>query len=225
MKKLIAAIVILAWAGINTAHSQSDTSHQPIVVPDDAIAIDLEDDEVISGTDDLIYDNIKAQPHLQQKNSTSEAPYRSSQRPQAQRGHEVTPNARMHMRESNYSSVFCEVEALIGNDIALGANLTFMSYRWGMYGSFLNGLYSNWGSFGVAFRPFAEPSPIDFQLYTGPAFGIGFGYEFGCRFAEGSYSSNSAFSAFSGSIGYANVGGFTYMTFGISILLTVLYIL
>lgn len=219
MKKILTAIVLLAWAAANTAHAQSDTVRQSIVVPEDAVAVDLDEDEVVNGTDDLIPNNSKTQP--QQQNLSGQTYI--NQRPRAQRDHGITPNARMHLQESNYSSVFCELEGMVGfNDVAAGAILSYMSYRWGMYGSFLFGVNSNWGSFGVALRPYAQPSPLDFHLYAGTAFGMGLGYEFGFRFAYNGRLNNSGFAAVSGSLGCIRIDGITYVTIGISPLLLLL---
>ena len=124
-----------------------------------------------------------------------------------------------------YSRYFLEWESLWGgNGMALGMNFAYLPKRWGFYCSLLpldistSQYLTSWFTFGAALRPVTRPSSIDWHIYTGPAFGRGNGWEIGTRFAAA--NQQSQFSWFSGSIGTMYVGGRSYLTIGLSLLLS-----
>lgn len=204
MRKIFTIAILLVMAGFVPAFGQSEV-HDTIVVPADAVAVDVNDDEVVSSSDDLSFDK-KTVP--------------MSQSVRQQRGIEMTPSMAMHMPKDEYAKFFVEGELLMGNDIALGVHAAYLPKQWGFYGSYLCGVASDWGSFGVVYRPVATPAVVDWQLYCGPAISNeGIGFEAGMRFAEGAYQNEFPLSLISGSVGVIGMNGCTYVTLGFSLAL------
>ena len=114
-----------------------------------------------------------------------------------------------------YSHYFCELKYVFGADYVRGCEFAYVGRHWGGYGSLMGGYNSLWATGGAAVRPFAGGKGLDWQLYGGIAFNGELGYEFGTRFAIA--NSGSAFSLWSATVGFLNVGNCSFSTLGISI--------
>lgn len=120
-----------------------------------------------------------------------------------------------------YSRYFLEGVMMCGFDhLALGIDLAYVPEHWGVYASLLegvsfqSGLNADWMTMGLVWRPVTEPAKLDWQLFTGPAFGIGNGWELGTRFAA--TNQGSRFSWLSGSVSMMSLAGRSYFTIGLS---------
>lgn len=204
MRKTITIAILLVMAGLAPAFGQSEV-RDTVVVPASAVAVDMDDDEVVSSSEDLLFD---------------QKTVRMSQAVRQQRGIEMTPSMAMHMPKDEYAKFFAEGELLVGSDVALGLHAAYVPKQWGFYGSYLRGVLSDWGSFGVVCRPVTTPAMVDWQLYCGPAISNeGIGFEAGMRLAEGAYKNEFPLSLVSGSVGVIAMNGYTYLTLGFSVAL------
>ena len=116
-----------------------------------------------------------------------------------------------------YYTFFLEGELLAGrHDHALGANFTYLPKRWGFYTSVLAGGRHTYLSLGAALRLSGYESSVDWQLYGGIGGGGNhLGGEIGLRLAL--RRNYGEFCWTSLSTGYANYGGYGFLTFGASL--------
>ena len=119
---------------------------------------------------------------------------------------------------SRYCSLFVEGTVIAGrHDIGIGGNFTYLPKRWGFYVTANAGKRHTYLSAGVALRLSGYESSLDWQLYGGVGGGgQHLGGEVGLRVAL-PQRDNSKFCWTSASIGYANYGGYSYFTGGLSI--------
>lgn len=116
-----------------------------------------------------------------------------------------------------YYTFFLEGELLTGrHDHALGASFTYLPKRWGFYTSVLAGVHHTYLSMGAALRLSGYESSLDWQLYGGVGGGgHHLGGEAGLRMAF--RRNHGEFCWTSLSAGYANYGGYGFLTFGASL--------
>lgn len=215
MKRFI-TLTLMAWVGLAPALSQIDNENAKT----DSGAIDLSGiaiDDTTAASDNIYHpmDATSTQHDDEVVGYSSDMRFEQNV-PLANR-HTVNNSVRFHSR--SYSKFFLELEGLYGfDDVALGANFSYVPRRWGCYGSFLVGSWSYWGSAGAVLRPVIEPSELDWQLYAGPAFGFDcIGLEVGTRLALGR-DAGSDFSWLSGSVGMIRlIDGSRYYTIGLSL--------
>lgn len=119
--------------------------------------------------------------------------------------------------DSRYCNIFVEGAMLAGrHDAAFGGSFTWLRKRWGIYGSALGGRRHTYMNLGVALRLSGYQSGLDWQLYGGiGGGGHHLGGEAGVRVALP--KRNSEFCWSSVSLGYANYGGYGFMTAGLSL--------
>ncbi len=229
MKKILTLLLAMAWLPLWGQVVVPDSTGRAI--PADSIAVDEDDDDDEPNV-------IGARPQPRQTkgeanvlgspiyydldgNAIGGNDRRATASP---RHHRQRPSGTYRMPEHhylnnvgrNFNSYFFEVETLIGiNDLALGANFTYLPERWGLYGSALGGNRRNYFSLGPALRLSGRDSRLDFQLYGGAVFGHRAGGEVGLRLAGP--SRNSEFCWASASMGLMFLGNDTYLTIGLSL--------
>lgn len=119
--------------------------------------------------------------------------------------------------DSRYCNIFVEGTLLAGShDVAIGGSFTWLRKRWGFYGSMLGGKHHTYMSLGVALRLSGYASSYDWQLYGGlGGGGRHLGGEIGVRMALPKRSGEFCWTSVS--LGYANYGGYGFMTIGLSL--------
>ena len=119
--------------------------------------------------------------------------------------------------DDRYYTFFLEGEVIAGlHDHAVGANFTYLPKRWGFYTSALVGNRHTYLNIGAALRMSGYESACDWQLYAGVGGGgRHLGGEAGLRFAL--RKNYGEFCWTSLSVGYANYGGYSFVTFGASL--------
>lgn len=189
----IAALLGLLCLVGNTTWAQTPITTPSVTLP----TIPNDDDTIVGGTDDLIF---------------------SSKIPMAGN---PTVNRLIGLQtyDEPYSHLFCEIEWLFGGETTgAGFNFAYVPKHFGAYMSLMADEYDPWFTIGAVWRPFTKPAGLDWQIYGGPAFTYGIGYEVGTRFsanAKGNFS--SAWSWISGSLGVITINGTSYTTLGISL--------
>ncbi len=118
---------------------------------------------------------------------------------------------------SRYCSLFVEGTLITGrHDSGIGGNFTYLPKRWGFYITANAGRRHTYLSAGAALRLSGYESSLDWQLYGGiGGGGRHLGGEVGLRVAPPQRSSKFCWT--SASIGYANYGGHSYFTGGVSL--------
>lgn len=116
-----------------------------------------------------------------------------------------------------FCSVFLEGELLAGrHDVAFGGNITYLPKRWGFYVSALGGLHHSYLTLGAALRLSSPSASLDWQLYGGVGGGgRHLGGEVGIRMALPKRSGKFCWTSVS--MGYANFGGYGFITAGLSL--------
>ena len=200
-------------------------------IPADSVAVDEEDDEPnVIGAQPSVRKpkgeaNILGAPVYYDRDGgvRGEHPrhYRNGEAPSSGR-YQMPKHHYLNNLGTNFSSFFFEIETLLGpRDIAIGANLTYLPERWGVYGSALYGHYRNYWSVGPAVRLSGRDSFFDWQLYGGAMFADRrLGGEVGIRIA--SQARRSEFCWTSASLGWAFINGDSYLTVGLSLEVTAL---
>lgn len=119
--------------------------------------------------------------------------------------------------DSRYCNIFVEGAMLAGgHDVAVGGSFTWLRKRWGVYGSAFGGRRHTYLNLGVALRLSGYQSGLDWQLYGGVGGGgRHLGGEAGVRIALP--KRNGEFCWSSVSLGYANYGGYGFLTAGLSL--------
>ena len=119
--------------------------------------------------------------------------------------------------DSRYCNIFVEGAMLSGrHDVAFGGSFTWLRKRWGFYGSVLGGIHHTYLNLGAALRLSGYRSAFDWQLYGGVGGGgRHLGGEIGLRLAL--RRNYGEFCWTSVSLGYANYGGYSFMTAGLSL--------
>lgn len=117
---------------------------------------------------------------------------------------------------NEFNAFFFEMEGLFGNnDIALGANFTYLPERWGIYGSLLGGINHGYVSVGPALRLSDNGGLLDWHLYGGVMLSNHLGGELGFRVAlpkrDGRFCWESV------SIGGGVIGRHPFFTCGLSL--------
>lgn len=193
-------LLMLLFVGVGFAWGQSPRNPR---APEGYHPVEANEDVVIGGTDDISFDQ--------------SVPLNGNNTVNHMLGRSIYSNP--------YSRYFLEWEGLFSEyGLALGMHFAYLPKRWGFYCSLLplemsvSQYTTSWASFGAVLRPIIEPAGIDWHIYTGPAFGRGNGWEIGTRIAAA--HQNTQFSWLSGSIGTMFVGGRSYFTIGLSILLS-----
>ncbi len=116
-----------------------------------------------------------------------------------------------------YCSFFLEGEMLAGrHDAAFGGSFTYLRKRWGFYGSVLGGYRHTYLTLGAAVRLSGYQSGLDWHLYGGlGGGGRHLGGEVGVRMALPKRSGKFCWTSVS--MGYANFGGYSFFTAGLSL--------
>ena len=117
-----------------------------------------------------------------------------------------------------YSRYFVECILAVGDSYnGGGISVAYLPKRLGGYASFIGTDETLIFSGGLALRPVATESFMDWQLYGGAAVGNGMGIEYGTRISANANGNGGAFSWLSGSVGRIVFSQTRYTTFGLSI--------
>lgn len=124
----------------------------------------------------------------------------------------------------NCSSIFFEGVVFWGGshfsekvDAGFGISMAYVPRHWGAYGTLSFPDYGLMGSCGAVLRPFANPSFLDWQLFAGPAFYKGAGFEAGMRFSGTRQSNHGDFAWMSASFSYIYLPDWTFFNVGVSL--------
>lgn len=122
------------------------------------------------------------------------------------------------------SSFFLEGTLLLGSDIdgttpagGAGLSVAYLPQHFGAYGTanlMRDGIE---GSIGLAWRPFTHSRIVDWQLFAGPAFYHGVGFEGGMRFSATKRHNRGEFSWMSASVSYVSLPRWQFVSIGLSI--------
>ena len=194
MKKLIVIALLLMGGTVWAQDVVRDTVAK--AVPVTAVdTIDIDDNDTI---DYDVYGNV-------QGSGSNSAVYH---RPE----HHYLNNL-----DSRYCNIFVEGAMLSGrHDVAFGGSFTWLRKRWGFYGSVLGGIHHTYLNLGAALRLSGYRSAFDWQLYGGVGGGgRHLGGTVGVRMALPKRSGEFCWTSVS--LGYANYGGYSFMTAGLSL--------
>ena len=229
MKRYVIVALLLAWSGLWAQDVVRDSlKTAPATLPVDSIAVDEDDDneENVIGARPSTYkrgeENILGAPVYYDADGkaigSGEPTRRTVKRPlDTSNLHPVTID--------NFNHFFVEIEGLFNRRSgALGLNFTYLPGRWGVYGSALFGRGRQYYSLGPALRLSGASARIDWQLYGGVmTTGRLFGGEAGMRVA--SMADDGRFSWLSASAGCAVVNRRAFVTVGVGLELSALFLL
>ena len=220
MKRLILIALLLAtgtlWA--------QDVVRDSVPPAADSIAVDIDDNDTVDDEENVI--GVRRQPRSKEQREANilGAPvYYDSYGNVIGSGEtsEVYHRPKHHYLNNlndRFCNFFLEGELLTGrHDHAVGASFTYLPKRWGFYGSALVGTHHTYLSMGAALRLSDYDTGLDWQIYAGlGGGGRHLGGEAGVRVAPPKYHGGE-FCWTSLSLGLANYGGYSFLTFGASL--------